>query len=145
MNLVDKSIVEEKFQVRLSLPGKGKRLGDKIIKVTLKSDRANEDDGSSTSSSARLRKAAKTEHFHFQELSPAGFDKSSAVNYPKLKLEKVPNEYFVYAALVIALVILTLPIDDNRNAQTHILAVSFNIKLVVSFFSREDRKRPVFF
>ena len=133
MNLLDKSIVEEKFQVRLSLPGKGKRLGEKIIKVTLKSDRGNEDDGSSTSSSVRQRKASKTEHFHFQELSQTGFDRPSAVNYGKLKLEKVPNEYFMYTALVLALVILMLPLDDNYNAKTmHIFAVSVNIKLVVS-------------
>lgn len=133
VKLLDKTITEEKFQVRLTLPGKGKRLGEKIIKVTLKSDRGNDDDGSSTSSSARQRKASKTEHFHFQELSPTGFDKSSVVNYGKLKLEKVPNEYFVYAALVIALVILMLPLDDNSNAQTHLLAVSVNIKLVAAY------------
>lgn len=76
-------------------------------------------------------KASKTEHF--QEYAHTGFDKSSAVNYGKLKLEKVPNEYFVYAALVLALVVLMLPIDDNYNAKAHMLAVSVNIKLVAAY------------
>lgn len=125
VNILDKTIIEEKFQIRTNLPAKGKRLGDKIIKITLKSDKGTEDEGS-----VRSGKSSKVDHF--QELVQTGYERAPAMEYKQLKTDKVPNEYFVYSACLLCLIILFLPQEDRANSSLYMLAVSFNVKLVVS-------------
>lgn len=122
INLLDKTIVEEKFQVRISVASKGKKLGEKIIKVTLKSERTDED---------QTAQGKSTNVDHFQELMQSGYENAKPIEYNKaLKINKVPNEYFVYAALVICILILFVPHEDH--SATHLFQISVNCKLVVS-------------
>lgn len=107
------------------MASKGKKLGEKILKVSIKSDHS--------SDVVHHRKSPhKVEHF--QELTNVGFEPKSKIDY-KLQMDKVPNEYFVYAALIICIIILMLPHEDNSDsqAQTRLLEVGVNLKLAVSF------------
>ena len=109
--------MEEKFQIRINLPAKGKRIGEKIVRVTQKSGQANENEV------VRQRRTSSVDHF--QELTQSG-----PIEYQNMN--RLPNEYFVYAALIVSILILFLPHEDNSNSPNRMIEISVNLKLVVS-------------
>jgi len=126
VSLLDKTIETEKFQVRISLAGKGKILGEKIIKVSLKTNKSGQGDGDDM-----LPRRLPTKD-HFQELPPTSYE--PAKEYKNLHMNKAPHEYFIYVTLAICVLILCCPHEDNGHKSTNrILEVSVNFKLAAAY------------
>lgn len=123
INLLDKTITEEQFQIRIYGASKVKKLAEKILKVTMK--QTNEE---TEKSNVAQKDAFKAEHF--QDLAQPSY--SNRTNNMEHRL---PNQYFIYSALGICFALLLFPHEDQPESTFRMLQVSVNLKLVVSLVS----------
>lgn len=134
INLLDKSIVEEKFQVRIFNATKIKKLGEKVLKVTMKSesgDSGKADDGPKS----QLFKVDHFQDLNQQQPVPSAYQSTIDMAH------RLPNQYFNYIALVICLLLLMVPHDDTSNSAFQLIQINVNVKLVVSFLQLKLNSR----
>lgn len=137
MTLLDKTIVEEKFKIiASSIHNKEKILGEKIIRVTYRASCLIDN---STSAAKRNVSSQHSKDICFHDLEGPNFaDGQNPLINKKLAStiinNQVPNQYLIYAALTICLIILMLPHEENSDTwYPSYFQVSVNIKLVAAY------------
>lgn len=117
ITLLDKTIVEEKFLIKIY--SKEKKLGEKTVRVTYRPD----DQHQQQQQSKRL----KDDHFH-------DLNEPKSMSFRPMEGERAPHngqhQYLICTALAICLLILLLPHDESHYSY---LQVGVNVKICAAY------------
>mgnify|MGYP006970968127 FL=1 len=134
INLLDKTIVEEKFLIKIY--SKDKKLGEKIVRVMYRPD-DQQSMSSTTKTTRRLNVSSSKDHDYFHDLSDQPnrsqqYDDRTATQRTRHNSgQKLPNQYLIWTALIICLIILMLPHDDESNYSY--LQIGVNVKICSAY------------
>ncbi|OTF75457.1 hypothetical protein BLA29_008920 [Euroglyphus maynei] len=120
ITLLDKTIVEEKFLIKIY--SKEKKLGEKTVRVTYRPD-----DQHQQHHQQQQSKRLKDDHFH-------DLNEPKSMSFRPMEGERAPHngqhQYLICTALAICLLILLLPHDESHYSY---LQVGVNVKICAAY------------
>ncbi|KAF7490091.1 hypothetical protein SSS_04100 [Sarcoptes scabiei] len=135
INLYDKNIDEAKLRISIYSTSNKKKMGEKTIRLICKQNESSDITKSSSSSSSKYYQQNQNLDDSTSSSSTATLlynDVGSEFVKTHQYRDKSPNQFLIYSALIISVIILMLPYEQG-GSHLNYFQVSTNFKLVAAY------------